>query len=281
MALTGGARSQMYGGLMGASRSTPTRCCRDAWRPSGVGPAPAGAARGSFPGRDVRRDFAARHPDHVRGVVLLESPLRFGAAAGAFAPLVAAAPRAGLLGGVAGVVPGSLLNGGSTLAAPVTFHADREADLWPVFRAARRWRRICACTAGTWTSSGSRGPCSRTSSSAWIATMSSCADASSSAAGACPRATSGRHCSTSSTRRVASSRRRRWSRPRRGAERRQAAAVVSRRPRRRPPARRPARRRQRPSPPLAADGRLDRRGPRRRRRPLIWTDAVGVRDLEQ
>lgn len=73
--------------------------------------------------------FAARHPDRVGGLVLIEAPLRFGPGTGAFAPLVAAAPPAGLADGSTGTVPGSLLNTTSALAAPVTFLGEREADL--------------------------------------------------------------------------------------------------------------------------------------------------------
>ncbi|MDP9401418.1 MAG: alpha/beta fold hydrolase [Actinomycetota bacterium] len=73
--------------------------------------------------------FAARHPERVSALALFEAPLRFGGAAGAFAPLVAAAPHAGVLRERTATVPGTLLNLASTLAAPVTFVAEREADL--------------------------------------------------------------------------------------------------------------------------------------------------------
>jgi polyhydroxyalkanoate synthase len=70
---------------------------------------------------------AARHPDAVAGIVLLESPLHFAADAGAFAPLVALAPHAGWLRGWR-AVPGSFLDVVSAAAAPVSFHLDRYLD---------------------------------------------------------------------------------------------------------------------------------------------------------
>jgi polyhydroxyalkanoate synthase len=44
---------------------------------------------------------AARHPDVIAAVVLLESPLHFGVDAGAFTPLVGFSPHAGCGRGVA------------------------------------------------------------------------------------------------------------------------------------------------------------------------------------
>ena len=72
--------------------------------------------------------FAARHPDLVRGIALLEAPLRFGTDAGVFAPLVALAPPARRLH-AGNAVPGSFLNVVSGVAAPVSFHVARYADL--------------------------------------------------------------------------------------------------------------------------------------------------------
>lgn len=72
--------------------------------------------------------FAARHPDLVRGIALLEAPLHFGTDAGAFAPLVALAPPASRLH-AGNAVPGSFLNVLSALADPVSFQAARYADL--------------------------------------------------------------------------------------------------------------------------------------------------------
>jgi polyhydroxyalkanoate synthase subunit PhaC len=70
---------------------------------------------------------AARHPDVVSAVALLESPLHFGADAGVFAPLVAVAPHAGWLRGRR-PVPGSFLNMSSAAAAPLSFQVERYAD---------------------------------------------------------------------------------------------------------------------------------------------------------
>ena len=72
--------------------------------------------------------FAARHPDLVRGIALLEAPLHFGRDAGAFAPLVALFSHAGSRTGTA-AVPGSFLDIVSTVAAPMSFQAARYADL--------------------------------------------------------------------------------------------------------------------------------------------------------
>jgi polyhydroxyalkanoate synthase len=73
--------------------------------------------------------FAALRPERVRGLVLLEAPLRFGpAGAGAFAPLLAAAPGrwSPSMGRV--TVPGTSLDLASLLAAPDTFVWDRWID---------------------------------------------------------------------------------------------------------------------------------------------------------
>jgi polyhydroxyalkanoate synthase len=73
--------------------------------------------------------FSALRPDLVRGAVLLEAPLRFGPAAGAFAPVVAAAPHAGWLRAGLGDVPGSFIDLVSASAAPRTFQVERYLDL--------------------------------------------------------------------------------------------------------------------------------------------------------
>lgn len=72
--------------------------------------------------------FAALHPGRVRALVLLEAPLCFGKDAGAFAPLVAAAPPAGPLAAAFGTVPGSFLSLVSVAAAPASFQWSRWAD---------------------------------------------------------------------------------------------------------------------------------------------------------
>jgi len=68
--------------------------------------------------------FAARHPERVRGLVLLEAPLAFGPKAGVFAPLVAGSPPLDGLHAVTGTVPGSFLTGVSVAAAPDSFAAE-------------------------------------------------------------------------------------------------------------------------------------------------------------
>jgi polyhydroxyalkanoate synthase subunit PhaC len=73
--------------------------------------------------------FCALHPDRVRGVVLLEAPLHFGADAGAFAPLVAASPDLRRVHVVPGLVPGSLLDLATVAAAPREFLLERQLDL--------------------------------------------------------------------------------------------------------------------------------------------------------
>src|SRR4051812_47359182 len=72
--------------------------------------------------------FAARHPELVLAIAMLEAPLHFGADAGAFAPLVATAPHAGWLRAADAVVPGSFLDAVTALAAPVSFQVARYVD---------------------------------------------------------------------------------------------------------------------------------------------------------
>jgi polyhydroxyalkanoate synthase len=71
---------------------------------------------------------AARHPDLVGAVILLEAPLHFGSDAGELAALVAALD-AGLAEAFPGGVPGSLLTLSAGLAAPAAFQLDRWTDL--------------------------------------------------------------------------------------------------------------------------------------------------------
>lgn len=53
--------------------------------------------------------FAALHPEHVRGLVLLGSPLHFGPDAGGLDRWFAAVPAGSLLAGMSDQVPGSVL----------------------------------------------------------------------------------------------------------------------------------------------------------------------------
>lgn len=64
---------------------------------------------------------ACLHPQQVRALILLESPLHFGADAGNFAPLVTATPDIGPIGETFANVPGSFLNMVSAAAAPHAF----------------------------------------------------------------------------------------------------------------------------------------------------------------
>jgi polyhydroxyalkanoate synthase len=72
---------------------------------------------------------AARRPQLVAGLVLLETPLRFGPDAGAFAPLVAAAPPASWLHSPGQGIAGSFLDAVSAAAAPRSFQIERYVDL--------------------------------------------------------------------------------------------------------------------------------------------------------
>jgi polyhydroxyalkanoate synthase len=76
--------------------------------------------------------FAAAHPEHVRGLVLLEAPLHFGA--GAFEATVAGSRFTRSLGTAPPAVPGTWLGLAATLAAPDVFVGarwiDRVASSW-------------------------------------------------------------------------------------------------------------------------------------------------------
>ena len=101
--------------------------CAEAIRARGGGDRVALA--GHSLGGTLAAIFAARHPDRVAAVVLLESPLRFGPHAGALAPLVAASPPAPAVRAGSPSVPGTFLDVASMSAAPVTFGGERAADL--------------------------------------------------------------------------------------------------------------------------------------------------------
>ena len=73
--------------------------------------------------------FSCFHPRHVHAVVQLEAPLHFGAKAGDFAPLVAAASDVKPIVAAFGNVPGSFLNLVSGMAAPHAFQWERLIDL--------------------------------------------------------------------------------------------------------------------------------------------------------
>lgn len=68
--------------------------------------------------------FAALHPERVRGLVLLASPLRFAGEAGIFAPMVGGLD----LDTLPEAVPGSFLSMSSLQASPATFGWERGLD---------------------------------------------------------------------------------------------------------------------------------------------------------
>jgi polyhydroxyalkanoate synthase len=68
--------------------------------------------------------FAALHPERVRALVLLASPLRFAGGAGIFAPVVGGLD----LDSLPESVPGSFLSVASLQVSPVTFGFERGAD---------------------------------------------------------------------------------------------------------------------------------------------------------
>jgi polyhydroxyalkanoate synthase len=72
--------------------------------------------------------YACLHPDTVNAVVLLESPLHFGADAGCFAPMIKATPDARPIAQAYGEVPGVFLNSVSARAAPHAFQMERFID---------------------------------------------------------------------------------------------------------------------------------------------------------
>ena len=73
--------------------------------------------------------FAARRPDRVAALAVLEAPLRFGADAGSFTPFIAATPAAALAHLARGGVPGSFLDVVSATADPREFVVEPRLDL--------------------------------------------------------------------------------------------------------------------------------------------------------
>jgi polyhydroxyalkanoate synthase subunit PhaC len=72
--------------------------------------------------------YAAAHPDAVRALVLLESPLHFGRDLGCFANLVHSTPDARPIAAAYSEVPGVFLNIVSAMAAPHAFQMERVLD---------------------------------------------------------------------------------------------------------------------------------------------------------
>ena len=71
---------------------------------------------------------AARHPLQAASLVLIEAPLRFGRAAGSFAPLLAKAPSGSALRNAFGSIPGTVLDIAAVAASPTEFVWDRHLD---------------------------------------------------------------------------------------------------------------------------------------------------------
>jgi polyhydroxyalkanoate synthase subunit PhaC len=71
---------------------------------------------------------ACLHPESVRAVVLLESPLHFPGNVGCFAPLVHSTPDAKRIAEAFTQVPGAFLNAVSAMAAPHAFQLERVLD---------------------------------------------------------------------------------------------------------------------------------------------------------
>jgi polyhydroxyalkanoate synthase len=65
--------------------------------------------------------FAALHPQRVKGLILLGSPVSFGKDASAFGPLISVSPPADCMTAMLGNVPGSFLDAVCHLASPATF----------------------------------------------------------------------------------------------------------------------------------------------------------------
>jgi polyhydroxyalkanoate synthase len=71
---------------------------------------------------------AARHPTRLASLVLVEAPLRFGEATGAFAPLLARSPPAAEVLNSLDSVPGSMLGMAAGMASPGEFVWQRRLD---------------------------------------------------------------------------------------------------------------------------------------------------------
>lgn len=72
--------------------------------------------------------YSACHPEHVRALVLIEAPLHFGEASGAFRRMLDAGAPAQALLQSSRPVPGSLINLMSLWASPKTFQHERYLD---------------------------------------------------------------------------------------------------------------------------------------------------------
>jgi polyhydroxyalkanoate synthase len=91
---------------------------------------PTAAVAGHSLGGTLAAILAARRPERVAALAVLEAPLRFGAAAGSFAPLVATTPPSTLQRLARGGVPGAFLDVVSATAAPREFASEPRIDRW-------------------------------------------------------------------------------------------------------------------------------------------------------
>jgi polyhydroxyalkanoate synthase len=88
------------------------------------------AVAGHSLGGTLAAILAARRPERVAALAVLEAPLRFGEAAGSFAPLVATTPPSTLRRLARGGVPGAFLDVVSATAAPREFASEPRIDRW-------------------------------------------------------------------------------------------------------------------------------------------------------
>ncbi|TFW10193.1 alpha/beta fold hydrolase [Oxalobacteraceae bacterium OM1] len=85
--------------------------------------------------------YAAWRPTRTAGLVLIETPLHFGADTGAFRSLLAMTPPAQQITRSFSSVPGSLLSMASMAASPTTFALERYADLMASLPSRERLQR--------------------------------------------------------------------------------------------------------------------------------------------
>jgi polyhydroxyalkanoate synthase len=88
------------------------------------------AVAGHSLGGTLAAILTARRPERVAALAVLEAPLRFGDAAGSFAPLVATTPPSTLRRLARGGVPGAFLDVVSATAAPREFASEPRLDRW-------------------------------------------------------------------------------------------------------------------------------------------------------
>lgn len=104
----------------------------------------AGASSLFLAGHSLGGTFAALYsayrPQRLTGLVLIESPLHFAEASGAFNKLLQSGIAASAIAPAEGRIAGSLLNHISVAAAPATFIGERHLDYWASHGSVRSWR---------------------------------------------------------------------------------------------------------------------------------------------